>query len=151
MNIHKMTLIILVIISFSVICACNSSLKSVQPTATQPGMFDTWHTFDLWAWQDIDGDGLWSVSEFPLEGVRFDIIAGPVGEAWGYPPITNAQGLFDWIIWHPGGGTDDETYTITAQPPESYQPTTPPVVTFSIKTNEIKYELQFGFCPVLKK
>ncbi len=154
---RKMAFSIQAIIFVLLICACGTSIHPTRPIATptqiptsdQSVMGDCWHTFELSAWQDSDGDGLWGKSEFPLESVRFDIIAGPVAEVRGYPPLSNAEGQLDMEIWHPGG-CFDETYTITAQPPESYQPTTPTSVTFLLKPYETEYKWQFGFRPMSK-
>ena len=127
-------------------------IVTLTPTATatpdQYLMGDCWHSFRVTAWQDLDGDGLWSVSEPPLEGVKFDI-RGPIAEIDNPTLLSKADGRLDIEVYHPGE-CFVETYTIIAYPPDSYKPTTPITVTFSLNFDETIYEAQFGFRAVSK-
>jgi hypothetical protein len=147
MDAKKMACGIAATIAALSVCACGIIQQLAQP-AREVYVGDCFHTFQLFAWQDLDADGWRGPSEPVLEGVRFEV-AGPVGELWGFPPLSNAEGRFKMEIWHPCSSTQpDDTYTITAQPPASFQPTTPASVTFMIRPGEALYAIVFGFIPV---
>ena len=67
----------------------------------------------------------------------------------GYPYLSDSDGRLTIETWHPGPcvQTGDEE-TITAVPPESYEPTTPVSVTFLLTSTDFSFEAQFGFRPV---
>ena len=111
-------------------------------------MADCWHSIRVAAWQDLDGDGLWGTSEPPLEGVKFDI-RGPIAEIDNPNLLSKADGWLDIEVYHPGN-CFVETYTITADPPDSSMPTTPTSITFTLNSDETVYEAQFGFRAVSK-
>ncbi|MCX6036521.1 MAG: hypothetical protein NTW99_01250 [Chloroflexi bacterium] len=69
---------------------------------------------------------------------------GPIAEIFGDPLVSKADGRLDITLWHPGQ-CYYETYTITADLPDSYESTTPASVTFSLNSDETVYEMQFGF------
>jgi len=117
-------------------------------TPTQVIMGDCWHTIRVAAWQDLDGDGLWGVLEPPLEDVKFDI-RGPIAEIDTPTLLSKADGRLHFEVYHPGK-CFVETYTITAFTPDSYKPSTPASVTFSLNSDETVYEMQFGFHAVSK-
>ena len=117
-------------------------------TPTQVIMGDCWHTIRVAAWKDLDGNGLRNVSEPPLEGVSFDI-RGPIAEIDNPTLLSKADGRLDIEVYHPGK-CFVETYTIIAFTPDSYEPTTPASVTFSLNSDETVYEVQFGFHAVSK-
>jgi hypothetical protein len=116
----------------------------VTPT---PGvMSDCFQSFKIAAWQDLNGDGLWDISEPPLEGVQFDL-QGRFAQKWGpEPDPSKGEGWFSILLWSPGACIE-QAYTITAVPPGSYEPTTPTTVTFS---DSLPFEAQFGFRAVIK-
>jgi hypothetical protein len=117
-------------------------------TTTNVIMSDCWHSFRVAAWQDLNGDGLWGVDELPLKGVKFDL-QGPIMEV-DSSLLSKADGFLEISVYH-SGGCFRETYTITAEPPDSYKPTTPLSVTFTLNSNESVFEAQFGFRPVSNK
>lgn len=126
-----------------------------QPTLTQPILTNTsvvhedcFFLFHLGAWQDIDRNGLWGASEPPLAEVRFRL-DGTYAELWGYPYLTKADGWVTLQTWSPGG-CPEKDFTIIADPPGSYEPTTPTSITISLATGESPFEAQFGFYAVIK-
>jgi hypothetical protein len=104
---------------------------------------DCFLSFQVAAWQDLDGDGLWGASEPPLEGVEFRL-QGTFGQMWGSPYLSDADGQLTITTWSPGECTDRD-YAITAVPPESYEPTTPASIAFSLTAADSSYGAQFGF------
>jgi hypothetical protein len=103
-------------------------------------------SFKVAAWEDLNGDGGWDVSEQPLAGVEFHL-QGIFAHKWGPDPDpSKGDGWFSILIWSPGDCTEQE-YTVSAVPPELYEPTTPTVVTFS---DSLHLEAQFGFQAVSK-
>jgi hypothetical protein len=104
-------------------------------------MSDCFISFKMAAWEDLNGDGVWDVSEQPLAGVEFHL-QGIFAHQWGPDPSSSTgDGWFSILIWSPGNCIEQE-YTLSAVPPESYEPTTPTVVTFS---DSLHLEAQFGF------
>jgi hypothetical protein len=151
-NTRKMTSTIHVIIVVLFLSACGTPTPTSEPTSTPDMttipvvMSDCFISFRIAAWQDLNGDGLWDISEPPLEGVKFQL-QGIFAEKWGpNPDSSKGDGWFSILIWSPGDCIEQE-YTITAVPPESYDATTPTVVIFS---NSLPFEVQFGFRAVSK-
>jgi hypothetical protein len=143
MNTRRLTSIIHVTIVVLLLSACGT-VGTVAPTPEV--MSDCFQSFKVAAWQDLNGDGRWDVSEPPLEGVQFDL-RGIFAQKWGPDPDSSkGKGWFTISIWSPGACIKQE-YTITAIPPESYEPTTPITVTFS---DSLPFEAQFGFHAVIK-
>ena len=132
--------------------ACGISTRVEAPKATstpdQYLMGDCWHSFRVTAWQDLDGNGLQDASEPLLEGIKFDI-RGPIAEIDSPILLSKADGRLDIEVYHPGK-CFAETYTLIAYPPDSYKPTTPASLTFSLNPDETVNEVQFGFRPVSK-
>lgn len=120
---------------------------TVTPTTSAPGiMSDCFISFKIAAWHDLNGDGLWDISEPPLKDVQFHL-QGLFAEKWGPDPDLNkGDGWYSILVWSPGDCIEQE-YTITATPPESYQATTPSAVTFS---ESLPFEAQFGFRTISK-
>lgn len=84
---------------------------------------------------------MWDDSEPPLAGVEFHL-QGQFAQQWGPDPSPDhGDGWFSLSIWSPGNCIEQE-YTISAVPPEAYEPTTPVAVTFS---DSLSLEVQFGF------
>lgn len=136
LNVRKMTTIVLAVVTL-ILGACST------PTPTPEVLADCFLTFQVAAWQDLDGNGLWDASEPPLEGVEFRL-QGTVAQMWGEPYLSDADGELTISTWSPGSCAD-QNYTITALPVESYEPTTPVSVTFSLGAGDFSYERQFGF------
>jgi hypothetical protein len=151
-NTRKMTSTIHVTIVVLFLSACGMLPPTLELTSTPeltptseptsiPGvMSDCFISFQVAAWQDLNGDGLWDVSEPPLEGVKFQL-QGIFAEKWDPEPSSKGDGWFSILIWSPGDCIEQE-YTITVVPPESYEATTPTAVTFS---DSLPFEAQFGF------
>jgi hypothetical protein len=150
LNIIKMAYGILMAIVLLLLNACGKSIHVKPPTVTPTNviMYDCFRSIQVAAWQDLDGDGLWGVAEPPLEGVELDLNGG-FAEVTGSPGFSKTDGKLDIQVWTPGK-CDKETYTITANPPESYTPTTPISITFSLNSDESVYKAQFGFRVVSK-
>lgn len=110
-------------------------LSSLPTTPTGVILADCSRSFHLSAWQDLDGDGLWDTSELPLADVKFEL-QGMFMQIWGYPYLSNADGQLTIETLTPGR-CDVNDYTITAMPPESYEPTTPASVTFTNPAHEV--------------
>ena len=83
-----------------------------------------------------------------MKDVKFDI-RGPIAEIDNPTLLSNADGRLDIEVYHPGK-CFVETYTIIAFTPDSFEPTTPASVTFSLNSDETFYEVQFGFRAVSK-
>jgi hypothetical protein len=157
LNTRKITPGILGTIVVLFLYACGTSTLVEPPTVTPtptltPDIYlmgDCWHSIRVAAWQDLDRDGLWGVSEPPLEGVKFDI-RGPIAEIDSPILLSKTDGRLDIEVYHPGK-CFAETYTLTAYPPDSYEPTTPASLTFSLNPDETFYEVQFGFRAVSKE
>ena len=116
------------------------------PSPTPLVMSDCFISFKIAAWQDLNGDGLWDISEPPLKNVDFQL-QGIFAEKWGPDPDSGkGDGWFSILIWMPGHCIEQE-YVITAVPPISYEATTPSVVTFS---GAEPFEAQFGFRVISK-
>jgi hypothetical protein len=113
------------------------------PAASPEIHVDCFPSFEVAAWQDLDGDGLWGASEPPLEGVEFRL-RGMFAQTWGAPWLTDADGRLSIQAWAPGDCIEHDA-TITATPPEAYAPTTPPSVTLPITLATSLHEAQFGF------
>ena len=147
-----MTSGILMAIVVLFLSACSISTRVEAPTATSTPdpylMGDCWHSFRVTAWQDLDGNGSRDVSEPPMKDVKFDI-RGPIAEIDNPTLLSNADGRLDIKVYHPGK-CFLETYTIIAFTPDSFEPTTPASVTFSLNSDETFYEVQFGFRAVSK-
>ena len=139
MNRRKMTSAILAAMVALFLSACD------MLTPTPKVMSDCFISFQVAAWQDLNGDGLWDISEPPLEGAKFQL-QGRFAEKWDPKPSSKGDGWFSILIWSPGDCTGQE-YTITVVPPGSYEATTPTAVTFS---DSLPFEAQFGFRAVSK-
>jgi hypothetical protein len=144
-NTRKMTSTIHVTIVVLFLSACVMLPPTLELTSTPEVMSDCFISFRVAAWQDLNGNGLWDVSEPPLEGVKFQL-QGIFAEKWDPEPSSKGDGWFSISIWSPGDCIDQE-YTITVVPPESYEATTPTAVTFS---DSLPFEAQFGFRAVSK-
>jgi hypothetical protein len=123
-----------------------SACSTLSPTSEV--LADCFLSFRVAAWQDLDGDGLRDASEPPLEGVEFRL-QGTFAQMWGDPYLSDADGDLTIRTWSPGSCVEQD-YTITALPTESYEPTTPASVTFSLATGDSLYEGLFGFRAVTK-
>ena len=149
MNTKKIALTIQVIFVVLFLSACgllpgnSSPILNPNPNPNPEVLSDCFITFQVAAWQDLNGDGVWDKSEPPLEGVKFQL-QGIFAEKWEPQPFSKGEGWFSISTWSPGECIEQE-YTVTAVPPESYQASTPTVVTFS---DNLPYEAQFGFRPV---
>jgi len=147
-NTRKITPAIYVTITLLFVSACRmlTLIPGDRPTPTPVIMSDCFISFKVAAWEDLNGDGAWDVSEQPLAGVEFHL-KGIFAQKWGPDPDpSKGDGWFSILIWSPGNCIEQE-YTISAVPPESYEPTTPTVFTFS---DSIPLEAQFGFQAVSK-
>jgi hypothetical protein len=150
-NTRKMTSTIHVTIVVLFLSACGmlpptpEPTPTSEPTSTPEVLSDCFISFRVAAWQDLNGDGLWDVSEPPLEGVKFQL-QGIFAGKWDPEPSSKGDGWFSILIWSPGDCNEQE-YTITVVPPESYEATTPNAVTFS---DSLPFEAQFGFRAVSK-
>ena len=148
MKTRKTTPAIYVTITVLFVSACNTLTFPpwARPTPTPVVMSDCFISFKVAAWEDLNGDGVWDVSEKPLAGVEFHL-KGIFAEQFGPDPDpSKGDGWFSILIWSPGNCIEQK-YTISAVPPESYEPTTPTVVTFS---DPLHLEAQFGFQAVSK-
>jgi len=125
-----------------------SPASSTTPTPNPEVLSDCFLSFQVAAWQDLDGNGLWDASEPPLEGVEFSL-QGNYAQIWGKPYLSEANGQLTISTWNPGRCIEQD-YTITAIPLETYEPTTPASTTFSLATGDFSYEAQFGFRAVSK-
>jgi hypothetical protein len=133
----------------------STTFTAVPPALPKPDLIDTsvvledcFLIFRLGAWQDIDGNGAWDASEPPLEGVKFRL-DGIYAELWGYPYLSGEDGRVTLETWSPGG-CPEQDFTIIADPPVSYVPTTPPSVKISLSTGKSPFDMQFGFRVVAK-
>jgi len=116
------------------------------PPPTPAVMADCFLSFQAAAWQDLDGDGLWGATEPPLEGVEFRL-QGMFAQVWGDPFLSGADGRLAISTWSPGECFEQDC-TLSAVPPEAYEPTTPISLTLSLTPAGSVYEAQFGFRPV---
>lgn len=147
-NTRKITSAIYVTTTALFVSACSMLTLTpwARPTPTPEIMSDCFMSFKVAAWEDLNGDGVWGVSEQPLAGVEFHL-QGIFAQQWGPDPDpSNGEGWFSILIWSPGDCIEQE-YTLSAIPPESYEPTTPTVVTFSDPSH---FKAQFGFQAVSK-
>ena len=117
-------------------------------TPTPEVLADCFLSFQVAAWQDLDGNGFLDASEPPLEGIEFRL-QGTFAQIWGEPFLTDADGKLTISTWSPGSCLKQD-YTITALPVESYEPTTPTSLTFSLAAGDLPSEGQFGFRPVIE-
>jgi hypothetical protein len=105
---------------------------------------DCFLNFNISAWEDIDEDGLWGASEPALEGVKFNI-NGSFASILSEIPCTSDQvGRCSISTWAPGECLGGD-FTITALPPDAYQPTTPSPLTISLVSTEFSGKAHFGF------
>ena len=148
MNISKKACTLHVIIIVLFVCACKTLATPLwgTPTPTPEIIADCFLSFKMAAWDDLNGDGVWDESEQPLAGVEFHL-QGLFAQQWGPDPSPgNGEGWFSILVWSPGNCMAQE-YTISAVPPEAYEPTTPSTVTFA---DSLDLEAQFGFRAVSK-
>jgi hypothetical protein len=130
----KKTKLPFIVILVWLLTACNISESDA--------VYEYTINFHLGAWQDIDANGIWDEYEAPIEGVKFHMY-GPILTIWGqYPYLTNSEGWVTFTALIPGKCSNKE-FTIVADPPESYQPTTPIFITTPICRQD--FEAQFGF------
>ena len=141
-----------VIIAVSLIFAIPACSHFSQDENISPPVIlaDCFVDFHLTAWHDLDGNGFWDPSEPALEGVIFRIDGQFASMLSKYPGISNEDGYFIIRTWAPGECAARD-YTITAVPPESYEPTTPTSITFSLTPVDFSSEAQFGFHANLKE
>ena len=148
-NIGKVLFVIFILVSCAPAITPTPALtidNSGIPSPTPLVMSDCFISFKIAAWQDLNGDGLWDISEPPLKNVEFHF-QGIFAEKWGpNPDPGKGDGWFSILIWMPGDCIKQE-YMITAVPPVSYEATTPSVVTFS---GSKPFEAQFGFRAISK-
>lgn len=117
---------------------------TLSPVSDTPVILaDCFVTFHFAAWIDFDEDGRWDTSEPPLAGVKFSP-PGRFAQVWGHPYLSEADGWLRIEVWSPGGCPAQEV-TVTAVPPGSYEPTTPPSINLSLTSDDFSYEAQFGF------
>ncbi len=126
-----------------------SLLSACNLTPTPRGLQDCFLVFHLGAWNDVDGNGLWDASEPAIEGVQFKL-KGVFAELWGYPYLTKADGWVTLETWSPGG-CPAQDFTVIADPPGAYEPTTPASITVSLSLGESPFEAQFGFRVIPEK
>jgi hypothetical protein len=119
------------------------TLTQPIPTNTYAAVPDCFLSFHLGAWNDMDGNGLWGVSERPLEGIKFHL-NGTFAELWGYPYLSKADGWVTLTTWSPGE-CPIKDFIIIADSPELYEPTTPSTITISLTSGKSPFEVQFGF------
>jgi hypothetical protein len=149
MNARKMIPALLVAMATLFLGACGTSTLHIElPTPTPKVLADCFLSFQIAAWQDLDEDGLWDTTEPPLEGVEFRL-QGTFAQMWGAPYLSKADGRLTITTWSPGR-CGEQDYAITAVPPESYEPTTPASIAFSLTSVDSFYEAQFGFRAVPK-
>lgn len=120
-----------------------TATSTTTPAATPAILADCFLSFHVVAWQDIDENGLWDASEPPLEGVEFHL-QGTFAQIWGDPYLSGVDGKLSITTWSPDTCPKQE-YAIAAVPPESYEPTTPASITFTLTPGDSFYEAQFGF------
>jgi len=121
-----------------------SSPEILNESISPPDILaDCFINFYLSAWHDLDGNGFWDTSEPSLEGVAFRIDGRFASMLSKYPCISNEGGQCIIRTWAPGECTAGD-YTITAVPPESYEPTTPSSITLSLTPVDFSREAQFG-------
>ncbi len=112
-------------------------------TPTLVVLADCFISFHFAAWRDFDEDGLWDASEPPMAGVKFSVPGG-FAQVWGHPYLSQADGWLTMEAWSPGRCPEREI-TITAVPPEAYEPTTPTSISLSLSPVDSSYEARFGF------
>ena len=123
------------------------SCSPVAPSQEEPSpgvLADCFISFNLSAWNDLDGDGLWDAAEPPLAGVEFHLDGPFASLVSDYPGLTDEDGLCTISTWSPGECIAGD-YTLTASPPGSYQPTTPASVTLSLTAAGFSGEAHFGY------
>jgi hypothetical protein len=135
--------LLFLLIILCLLSACNMAGFNIKPTSTPVILGDCFLEFHIGAWQDINGNGLWDGSEPPLERVKF-VLNGTFAELMGYPYLSKADGWVTLETWSPGG-CPNRDFTIIAEPPVSYEPTTDKSITISISTGRSPFEAKFGF------
>ncbi len=131
-----------------IILACSPSSQNESESSSEI-LADCFIDFNLSAWDDLDGDGLWDTSEPPLEGVTFQINGRFASVLIKYPYISDENGQCIIRTWAPGFCNAGD-YSITAVPPESFKPTTPNSITLSLTSADFSQEAQFGFTATIK-
>lgn len=107
-------------------------------------MADCFIEFNLKAWQDENINGVWEDSEAPLRGVDFSI-DGEIGQSWPRESCqTDEKGQCNIKVWYPGFCSAKD-FTIKANPPGSYTPTTPDMLTIYYGPEDISSTATFGF------
>lgn len=128
-------------------CSHFSQDENIAPPVI---LADCFVDFHLSAWQDLDGNGFWDTSEPSLEGVVFRIDGRFASLLSKYPGTSNEDGYCIIRTWAPGDCAAGD-YTITAVPPESFEPTTPNSITLSLTPVDFSSETQFGFRAAIKE
>ena len=105
---------------------------------------DCFTNFYLSAWIDTDADGIWDISESPLEGVEFRIDGQFASMLSDYPCISNGDGKCTITTWTPGE-CEPRDYKIMITPPDSYQPTIPASIYYPLTMIDFSRDIQFGF------
>ena len=101
---------------------------------------DCFHNFNLSAWNDLDENGKWDLSEPPLEGVEFHIDGRFALVLSKYPCFSHEDGRCTFQTWEPGF-CDKAEYKITAVIPEFFEATTPHTITVALETTDTSQEL----------
>ena len=134
----------LLTISLILVLAACAHFSQSAITPSPEIMADCFLYFYLSAWNDLNQNGIWDDSEPPLQGVEFQI-DGRFAYVFTRPPyLSDEDGKYVIMTGAPGF-CQDADYTIKALPPESFEPTTPDTITFSLPAREFSREMQFGF------
>ena len=149
----KTIVLLMLFLTGAVACADQnepaSMLQSQDPSPqdekdTSGVLADCFITFEVSAWIDLDRNGNWDAEEPPLEGVAIRV-NGPFASILSPNPCyTDQQGLCQVRTWAPGECMAAE-YSIQAEAPESYKPTTPAEISLSLAPTEFPALAQFGF------
>lgn len=105
---------------------------------------DCFITFELSAWHDRNGNGEWDPAEPPLEGAAFRVNGRFASVLSPYPCFSDERGTCQFRTWAPGECAAAD-YSITADPPGTFVPTTPSEITMSLMPTDFRQSAQFGF------
>jgi streptogramin lyase len=130
--------------SLSSCLATTPEIPAPSRLATPPEVLvDCIWQAELGAWIDENGNGSWDSEESPLENVLFYIETAPRDsfKDEAVSGVSDSRGTckVDWFL----AGCPKESYWIYAQPPPSYELTSPTGVKTS--TEELGKRLLFGF------
>lgn len=104
---------------------------------------DCFTYFNLTAWEDSNQDGIWNEEESPMEGVIFFVDGFYVSSSNRGKASSNSEGQATIDTWSPGECMDNN-FTIRAETPDGYAPTTDGPLLYYPKT-QTSTEYQFGF------